>query len=614
MVGVVVAAVSVSTVVACSNDDASLTIDGCTPADLGDRSVARVWDETMLELIRQVVPAPTVHARNLFHTSAAMWDAWAAYDPTADGYFVTEKLTADDVQAAREAAMSQAAYRILLWRYETVSDLPAARQQLDAVMDQLCFPIDDESTDGDDPIAFGNRIADTVIEFGATDGALENERYVDSSYRAANDPLDVDESGTVMRDPNAWQPLSIGEQLSQNGLPIPGNVQEYIGPHWGRVTPFALPESAAGTPIDPGPPPLLGDPDTDAAFKQAAVDVLRDSSQLDPADGIEIDISPGALGNNALGTNDGTGHSTNPATGEPYDTAPTMAADFYRVLAEYWADGPTSETPPGHWNLIANRVADTPGFERRLAGAGPEVDPLEWDVKTYFALNGAVHDAAIAAWGLKANYDSVRPISMIRYLGGLGQSSDPAGPSYDPDGLPLVGDLIEVITAESSAPGQPHADLADHIGEIAVRAWRGAPDDPETETSGVGWIRAVDWVPYQRPTFVTPSFPGYVSGHSTFSRAGAEVLTGITGSEFFPGGLADWTVEQGSLLHEEGPTADVELQWATYFDAADQAGISRLYGGIHISADDIEGRIVGDQAGRDAWALAQTYFDGTAES
>ena len=65
--------------------------EGCTRRDLDGASVARVWDEQTLDLIRQVVPAPTVHARNLFHVSAAMWDAWAAYDPTADGYFVTEK-------------------------------------------------------------------------------------------------------------------------------------------------------------------------------------------------------------------------------------------------------------------------------------------------------------------------------------------------------------------------------------------------------------------------------------------------------------------------------------------------------------------------------------------
>ena len=60
--------------------------------------MARVWDEQPLALIRQVVPAPTVHARNLFHLSAAMWDAWAAYDETADGYFVTEKAEASDAR------------------------------------------------------------------------------------------------------------------------------------------------------------------------------------------------------------------------------------------------------------------------------------------------------------------------------------------------------------------------------------------------------------------------------------------------------------------------------------------------------------------------------------
>ena len=612
--GLTVAAVLVASLAACSDDEAGTTIDGCTRADLGGHSVARVWDDTTLELIRQVVPAPTVHARNLFHTSAAMWDAWAAYDPTADGYFVNEKHTADDVQAAREAAMSQAAYRILLWRYATVSDLPTATEQLDAVMADLCYSTDDESTSGDDPIALGNRIADAVIGFGATDGALEDERYVDSSYRPANAPMVVSDPGTMMNDPNSWQPLSLGLQLSQNGLPIPGNVQAYIGPHWGYVTPFALPESPTGTPMDPGPPPRLGDPATDADFKQAALDVLRDSSMLDPADSAEIDISPASAGNNTLGTNDGSGYVVNPVTGEPYAPQPTVAADLYRVVAEYWADGPTSETPPGHWNVIANNLADTPGFERRFRGEGPELDPLEWDVKTYFALNGAAHDAAIAAWGLKAYYDSVRPISMIRYMGGLGQSSDPAGVSYDPDGLPLEAGLVEVITPESSGPDERHEALADHVGEIAVRAWRGSPDDPETETSGVGWIRAVDWVPYQRPTFVTPSFAGYVSGHSTFSRAAAEVLAGLTGTPYFPGGLSTWTVEQGQLLHEEGPTDAVELQWATFFDASDQAGISRLYGGIHIPQDDIEGRIIGSEVGLGAWDLAQTYFDGTAES
>ena len=116
---------------------------GCDRADLGGRSVARVWDETLLELIREVIPAPTVHARNLFHMSAAMWDAWAAYDPTADGYFVTEKQTAKDVASAREAAISYAAYRILLWRYaHRRPTSPTATEELDAVMASLCYRTD----------------------------------------------------------------------------------------------------------------------------------------------------------------------------------------------------------------------------------------------------------------------------------------------------------------------------------------------------------------------------------------------------------------------------------------------------------------------------------------
>jgi hypothetical protein len=169
-----------------------------------------------------------------------------------------------------------------------------------------------------------------------------------------------------------------------------------------------------------------------------------------------------------------------------------------------------------------------------------------------------------------------------------------------------------VITAESSASGGRHAHLADHRGEIAIKAWRGNPEDPETQKGGVGWILAADWLPYQLPTFVTPAFAGYVSGHSTFSRAAAEVLTAFTGDPYFPGGVYEWPVHTGDLNTESGPAKPLELQWATYFDAADQAGISRLFMGIHISPDDFEGRKIGSRVGREAWALAQRYFDGSA--
>jgi hypothetical protein len=382
-----------------------------------------------------------------------------------------------------------------------------------------------------------------------------------------------------------------------------------VGPQWGSVLPFAIDFPS----LLPAPPPRLHDVVTDADFKAEALEVIRMTSQLTPDDPTLMDISPASYGNNPLGTNNGTGYALNPVTNQPYTPQPVKRGDFGRVLAEFWADGPTSETPPGHWNVLANYVVDHPLFERRFEGAGPILDPLEWDVKMYFALNGAVHDAAIGAWGTKRVYDSVRPISMIRYMGSLGQSSDSLGPSYNPDGLPLEPGVVEVITAASSAAGERHEALASYVGEIAIVAWPGQPSDPLTQYSGVRWMRAKEWIPFQRNTFVTPPFPGYTSGHSTYSRSAAEVLTRITGTPYFPGGLGEYTAPQNHFLRFEiGPSGTVVLQWATYYDAADEAGQSRLWGGIHIHADDFNGRIMGSTIGNDAYDRAVPYFDGTA--
>jgi hypothetical protein len=564
------------------SENASYVRDGCTPRD-GGQSVARVWNEALLHAIQRDTPAPTVHARNLFHVSAAMWDAWAAYDSQADGWLVKEKLEADDVRAARETAMSYAAYRLLLHRYSYASGLQETFDDLVATLESLCYRIDFVEAEGDSPAALGNRIAAAYIARGRNDGAHEQLRYADPEYKPANPPLVVEDPGARMTDPNAWQPLALARVVAQNGVPQPGSVQSFVSPHWGHVGAFALPASDRGVPIDTGPPPRLG-PTGGPGYKSDALAVLRRSADLDPVDGVSVDIGPGALGSNSLGANDGRGHNVNPATGKPYAPNVVPQGDYGRALAEYWADGPRSETPPGHWNAIANEVSDSPGFVRRIGGRGAEVGRLEWDVKLYLALNGAVHDAAVAAWGLKGHYDSVRPISMIRYLGGRNL-------------LPVVPGLVER-----------------RRGETYVRAWAGFPENPETQASGVRWIRAVDWVPYQLPTFVTPAFAGYVSGHSTFSRAAAEALTAFTGSSFFPGGLYEVPVPRGHLKIEQGPSRDLTLQWATYFDAADAAGTSRLYMGIHVPPDDFMGRRVGARCGKEAWALAQRYFDGSAKA
>lgn len=582
------------------------------PTNHRDWSVARRWDEALLDAIRRSLPNPPVHARNLFHTSVAMWDAWAAYDPSASGYVFKEKVAAKpNVEAARNEAISYAAYRLLSERFSKAVGADASLAEFNETMEALCYPVADVSTAGGTPSSVGNRVAAAVIAYGLDDGSNEADGYTDPTYKPVNAPLVVNLPGTTMSDANHWQPLQLPEQVAQNGLPIPGTVQRAIGSHWGQVTPFALPLGPAdGLAIDPGPPPRLGDPATDAIFKAQAVEVIRDSSLLDPTLDETINISPGARGANDLGTDDGGGHALNKVTGRAYDTELVRIGDFTRALTEFWADGPKSETPPGHWNVIANAAADALAPRLRIGGAGPIVDRLQWDVKLYFALNGAVHDAAIAAWGAKRHYDGTRPISMIRLMGGRGQSSDPNGMSYDPEGLPLVDGLIEVVTRDNSRPGKPLVGLAEHVGEVAIRAWRGNPADPKTGQGGVGWILAVNWVPYQLPTFVTPSFQGFVSGHSAFSRAAAEVMTSFTGTGWFPGGLFEWTVPAGSLKVEQGPSTDVVLQWATYYDAADQAGQSRLFGGIHVQADDFTGRVIGAKCGEDAWALAQQYYAG----
>lgn len=574
-------------------------------------SVARRWNEATLAAIRVDLPNPPVHARNLFHVSVAMWDAWAAYDAVATGYLHRERATAADVEAARREAISCAAYRILTNRFAAsvgaATILPALAAQLSA---EGLDPANTTVT-GNSPAAVGNRVAATILSSAAADGSNQAGGYTDPTYVPANPPMILAQGGTTATNPNRWQPLAFDIQVAQNGLVIPDKIQTFVGAVVRRVRPFALDRYLASDPwIAPGAPPQMGGA-TDAEYKRQHFSVVRISSWLSAADAVTMDISPGAVGNNSLGANDGSGHPLNPATGQPYPANVVKRGDFGRVLAEYWADGPHSETPPGHWNVLANQVADHPLIVKRIGGSGPVAGDLEWDVKVYFALNAAAHDAACTSWTLKRYFDSARPITAIRYMAQKGQSSDPILPSWHPQGIPLEPGLCEVITPSSAAPGQRHAHLAGHIGEIALLSWAGQPADPANVTAGIVWMLGRNWIPYQRRTFVTPAFPGYTSGHSTFSRAAAEVLTAVTGSPFFPGGLATHTVAAGSLIHEDGPASDVTLQWATYFDAADQAGQSRLWGGIHIEADDFDGRVSGAQAGQGAWNLARKYFDGS---
>ena len=602
-------------------------------------SVARRWMEVLLQAIRDDFARPTVHARNLFHLSAAMYDAWAAWSDAASPYRFGESAApcpaaappADgNLRHARAEAISHAAWRLVRHRFRQSPGAASTLRNADTLMAALGF--DTGSGGAVEPAAaLGACIARFYIARGLKDGSNEAGDYASIAYRPVNEALEPARPGNPdIADPDRWQPLGLELFVGQSGF-VEDDIPDFVSPEWGQVTPFALTEEDLTVHRrdeadwlvyhDPGPPPTLRGPLGDH-YKWGFALVARWSAALSPDDGALIDIAPSGIGNIAAlprsiddypafydGNPHGPGHGVNPATGQPYAPQIVPLGDYTRVLAEFWADGPDSETPPGHWFVILNAVSDHPALARRLGGAGPVLDPLEWDVKTYFALGGAMHDAAIASWGIKGWYDYVRPVSALRFMADRGQSSDPALPSWSPDGIPLAPGFIELVGADDPLAGEDGA----HVGKIKFFAWRG-PDhvaDPKMDAAGVGWILAETWWPYQRPSFVTPPFAGYVSGHSTYSRAAAEVLTALTGDPFFPGGMSAFPVPANEfLVFERGPSVDMTLQWATYRDAADQCSLSRIWGGIHPPADDIPGRLIGERVGQDAARLALAYFAG----
>lgn len=185
---------------------------------------------------------------------------------------------------------------------------------------------------------------------------------------------------------------------------------------------------------------------------------------------------------------------------------------------------------------------------------------LDDDVKMFFALSNAMLDASIAAWDAKRTYDSVRPVTAINLL----------------------------------------------FNGKKIRAW-GGPGKGTVEMDGSQWI------PYQLATFPTPPFPEYVSGHSTYSAAAGRILALWTGSDHFGDSV---TLSAGSSKIEPGhtPAQPVNLKWETFSKAADEAGMSSRYGGIHFARADLAGRKLGRLVADRAWSKAQGYFDGTATS
>jgi hypothetical protein len=176
-------------------------------------------------------------------------------------------------------------------------------------------------------------------------------------------------------------------------------------------------------------------------------------------------------------------------------------------------------------------------------------------IKLFFALSNALLDASIACWECKRRYDSVRPITAIHEL---------------------------------------------YRGKI-IKAW-GGPFKGTLEMDGK------DWMPYQKADFITPPFPEYVSGHSTISKAAAYIIHAYTKKESFDG---CFLVKKGSSFIEPGktPSVDIMLEWPTLTAAAEEAGISRLYGGIHFKKANEAGQKLGAAVAKCVWEKALVYYN-----
>jgi hypothetical protein len=239
---------------------ASYRLPACTAATHG-RSLATVWQQTAAAALRSGDASEPVQARDLYDLSTAMWKALSA---------------APKNTAARNATLSYAAYRVLLWHASFDSNLSRTFAQLTGRMRALCYSPDFASTYGGSPAALGNRIAAAVVAAGRHDGSNESLHFADPTFTSRNLPLVIHSNVSTEEDSTFWVPLALGTVQPHSLSPVPARVQSFVGAEWGHVRSFALPHSRRGLPIDPGAPPL-GDP-SGRAYKQQALAVLRATS------------------------------------------------------------------------------------------------------------------------------------------------------------------------------------------------------------------------------------------------------------------------------------------------------------------------------------------------
>ena len=501
-----------------------VTVDDPTP------TVSVIWDRAVQNAVIETAPGPTIASRAYAMVHTAIYDAWSAYE-----YIPISTNLGDDLQrpeaentiANKSEAMSYSAYYVL------VELFPEQKEIFARVMQDLGYDPDLESTDPTTPAGIGNITAQALLDYRSQDGA--------------NQLGDAEGSdGTPYSDYTGYQPINEPESIEHidrwtpDVIPVNDSesiTQEFLTPHWGNITPFALDSGEQFRPDAPQPF-LLVDAEVDLEAKTITLE-----------DGTVLDITPELVGT-----------VINPefiAQAEVVVEHSATLTDEEKMIAEFWEDAGGTSFPPGTWMTFGQYVS------------ARDDNTLDEDAQMFFSLGNAVFDAGIATWESKVYYDYARPISVVRELGELGLIGE-----YDPD---FGGYVIEAY------------------GDYGA---------------GTQTILATDFITYQTPDAdYSPPFAEYTSGHSAFSAAGAEVLLQYTGSDDFG---ASVTFEPGESRFEPDitPTDSVTLEWDTFSEAADDAGISRLYGGIHFNEGDLNGRDLGREVGEAVFDMAQFYING----
>jgi hypothetical protein len=449
------------------------------------------WDEATLAAIRATKPGPTVVARALAVVHTAMYDAWAPYDAVAVGTRLGGTLRRPATERFPEfksKAISYAAYR-------AATDLfPAKASDFAAFMTILGYDPDDASTDTTTPQGIGNVTAQAVLAARHRDGANQLGDEPNSNGRPYSDWTGYTPVNTwnTVTDVYRWQPLCVPTP-PPGATTCAGTVQSFATPQWSRVTRFALTR-----------PDQFGPPTMDRSGLPAQAKALVDAQ--------------GSL------------------------------SDGDKTSAYYWADGPGSELPPGHWAMFAQASS-------RAAGLS-----LDQNVKAFFALGNALLDASIAAWNAKRVQDTVRPITYIRWL---------------------------------------------YAGK-KIKGWLG-PGKGVGAIDGSQWIPyqepLVVTPPFAEYTSGHSTFSSAAS--SVFNRFAGSDKFKIPLTVTVAAGRS--TIEPGLV-----PAKATVLKFSSFTDAGNQAGLSRRYGGIHFEAGDLNGRAVGAKVGDAAWSKAQSYFAGAA--